>query len=277
EWFDAALAEDRFSTWFQPIVDTNGHRLVGHECLIRLQAERLYSGAEIVGAAGIRGEIHAFDSHARRLAIRSAARQSRQGVYFINFMPASIYNPDRCMKSAADAVGAAGMNRENIVFEVPESDLASDPAHLRRICDYFRREGFGFALGGVGCGSGNGADTLQNVCDLQPNYIKLDKALVRNVEQPVHAAAIRQLVELSDRFGVGVIAEGVERRHTMENLWLLGVECMQGFLFGRPSARIASCGDGRDIASLGRSIQSAGTAAVPVFTTPRGYESALFR
>jgi EAL domain-containing protein (putative c-di-GMP-specific phosphodiesterase class I) len=234
-WFEKALVADRFVTWFQPIVNTTEQRILAHECLIRLSAGRIYSGAEIVDAATIRNEIHAFDSHARRLAIRSAARQSPQGVYFVNFMPSSIYNPEYCMRTTMEALRESGMAPENIVFEVVESDLVKDPSHLRRICDYYKARGFGFALDDVG----TGANSLQMVCDLKPNYIKLDKSLIQNVEQPMYAATIRKLVELADQFHVGVIAEGVERAHTKENLWLLGVQNMQGYLFGRPAPQIA--------------------------------------
>jgi len=248
-WFATALAENRFTTWFQPIVDTNGQRALAHECLIRLQAGRTYAGSEIVDAARIRNEIHAFDSHARRLAIRSAARQSRQGKYFVNFMPSSIYNPAYCMKTTMETLAECGMTPANIVFEVVESDLVRDPAHLRRICDYYRAEGFGFALDDVG----TGANSLQMVCDLRPDYIKLDKSLIRNVEQPMYAATIRKMIELADQFHVVVIAEGVERTQTMENLWLLGVEYMQGYLFGRPSPMLAP--QATDLVSLARSLE----------------------
>jgi EAL domain-containing protein (putative c-di-GMP-specific phosphodiesterase class I) len=249
EWFATALHEDRFTTWFQPIVDTNRHRVLAHECLIRLENGRIYNGSEIVDAARLRGEIHAFDSYARRLAIRSAARQSPAGIYFVNFIPSSIYNPEYCMKSTMQALNASGMSPANVVFEVVESDMATDTAHLRRICDYYRGEGFAFALDDVGTGT----NSLQMVCDLQPNYVKLDKSLTQNVEQPMYAATIRKLVELADQFGVTVIAEGVERTQTMENLWLLGVECMQGYLFGRPAPEI---GPGeRDLTNLAHALK----------------------
>lgn len=233
-WFSDALANDRFETWFQPIVDTGSNKILAHECLIRLNAGRLYSGGEIIDAARTRNEIHAFDSYARRLAIRSAAKQSATGKYFVNFMPSSIYNPEHCMKSTLEALSESGILPESIVFEVVESDLVRNSAHLRNICDYYRRHGFGFALDDVG----TGANSLQMVCDLHPDYIKLDKSLIDKVEQPMYAATIGKLVELAGQFGVSVIAEGVEKPETMENLWLLGVHRMQGYFFGRPSPRI---------------------------------------
>jgi EAL domain-containing protein (putative c-di-GMP-specific phosphodiesterase class I) len=259
EWFSAALSEDRFETWFQPIVSPGGDpggrvreervreervgeglggaftpKLLAHECLIRLNSGRLYGGAEIIDAALTRNEIHRFDSYARRLAIRSAAAQSRRGKYFVNFMPSSIYNPELCMRSTMEALGDCGMKPENIVFEVVESDHVRDVSHLRRICDYYRAHGFGFALDDMGTGT----NSLQMMCDLRPDFIKLDKSLVANVEQPMYAATIRKLVELAGQFSTIVIAEGVEREQTMENLWLLGVQWMQGYLFGRPEPRV---------------------------------------
>jgi EAL domain-containing protein (putative c-di-GMP-specific phosphodiesterase class I) len=235
-WFQEALVENKFETWFQPIVNTTTREVMAHECLIRLQTKRLYSGGEIVQAAQIRNQVHAFDSHARRLAILSAAKQNRHGRFFVNFMPSSIYNPEFCMRSTMEALAETGMSRENIVFEVVESDLVRDSAHLRKICDYYRSHGFGFALDDVG----TGANSLQMVCELRPEFIKLDKSLVQNVERPMYGATVRKLVELADQFSVRVIAEGVENIHTMENLWLLGVQNMQGYLFGRPERNISS-------------------------------------
>jgi EAL domain-containing protein (putative c-di-GMP-specific phosphodiesterase class I) len=234
EWFELALEEDRFMTWFQPIVDTSTNTTLAHECLIRLQMGRIFSGAEIVDAACVRHEVHRFDSYARSLALRSAARQSVDAVYFVNFMPSSIYNPELCLKTTMQTLDESGMKPANVVFEVVESELVRDPAHLRRICDYYRNRGFGFALDDVGTGS----NSLQMVCELRPDFIKLDKSLVQNVEQPMYAATIRKLVELSDQFGVTVIAEGVERMEIQENLWLLGVQCMQGYLFGHPAPQL---------------------------------------
>ena len=256
-WFERALREELFETWFQPIVDTDSNRILAHECLIRLNNGRLYNGAEIIEAALVRNEIHALDSHARRMAIRSSALQSRHGMYFVNFMPSSIYNPEFCMKTTLEALRESGLPPRNLVFEVVESDMVRDPAHLRRICDYYRRHGFGFALDDVGTGS----NSLQMVCDLKPDYIKLDKSLIQNVEQPMYAVAIRKLVELADQFGVRVIAEGVEQAETMENLWLLGVRYMQGYFFGRPAPGVAA--PRTDLLNISRALDGSLRQPIP--------------
>ena len=133
--------------------------------------------------------------------------------------------------------------------QVVESELVSDTVHLRRICDYYRNHSFGFALDDVG----TGATSLQLVRDLAPDFVKLDKTLVRNVERPLCAATIRKVVEICDRADVTVIAPGVERAETLENLWLLGVECMQGYLLGHPRPNIVS--PGNDLLHLAMALE----------------------
>lgn len=236
-WFGEALTNDRFETWFQPIVDTNLHRVVAHECLIRLNSGCICNGSEIVDAARARGQIHAFDSHARRLAIRSAAGQTTDssGLYFINFMPAAICSPEHCLTSTFAALTDSGKDPAGIVLEAVESDSAQDTPHLFGIRDYCRRAGVGFALDNLG----TALSCPQLIRDLRPDFIKLDRTLASHIEQPKYASTVRKLVEVASQVGAIVIAEGIEKPETMENFWLLGVQWMQGYFFGHPAPRIA--------------------------------------
>ena len=240
-WFAEALAGDRFEMWFQPIVDTSIHKVMAHECLVRLNHRRVYKGAEILEAAAASHQTVAFDSYSRRLAITSAAGQTgdRAGArYFINFIPSSISVPEQCMKPALAALTQSGLDPANIVFEAVEAGAAHDIAHMRRIRDWCRTEGFGFSLDNLG----TGASAPQMVCDLRPDFIRLDRSLAMNIERPKYAGAVRRLVEVAARFDARVIAVGVEKPETMENLWLLDVQWMQGYLFGRPSPSITRQG-----------------------------------
>jgi EAL domain-containing protein (putative c-di-GMP-specific phosphodiesterase class I) len=237
-WFDKAFAEDRFETWYQPIVDTSGQKLAGHECLIRYASNepngRVYKASEILEAARTRNDIRTFDSYARVLAVRSASLEKHlsavDGRFFVNFLPGAMHEPELTMQPVLEMLEISSLKPADFVFEAVEADLVGDSARLRRIQNFMKHQGFGFALDNVGIG----VNPMQGVSDLRPDYIKIDKNVVWNVEQPVYAATIRKLVEMSDELGVQVIATGVHRKHMMENLWLLGVKVMQGYIFGRP-------------------------------------------
>ncbi len=231
-WFDDAFLNDRFTAYFQPIVDVRKEIVFAHECLIRLLAGGFFSGAEIIEAAQRRGDIHLFDSYARRLSVRMAGGQRRAGTkVFVNFMPSSIYDPEHCMRSTMADMDKTDLAPTDVVFEVVESDKLASNAHLRKICDYYRARNFGFALDDVGTGS----NSLQLMCDLHPEYIKLDKSLVANIAQPMYRATIGKIVEVAEQFGIQVIGEGVEDAATMIALSQAGVALMQGYYFARPA------------------------------------------
>jgi EAL domain-containing protein (putative c-di-GMP-specific phosphodiesterase class I) len=201
--------------WFQPIVDTFEHRILAYDCVVQ------YVGF----------------GDAVEAAIRSAAEQSRQGLYFINLIPSSIGDPELDLRSTNEAILDAGMQPGNVVFEVLESDLARDPVHSRLLRKYLQSNGFGFAVSDAGVGAG--VCSFQAVSDFAPDYIKLDRRLTRHISQQACGPAIGKLAQMAEKSGARVIAEGVDRVRTVENLWLLGVQFMQGHLFGEFSPRIA--------------------------------------
>ena len=238
DWFDQALTDDLFTTWFQPIVDYSNKRIHGHESLIRLITDRAYNGGEIMAAAVSRGRIHVFDSYTRQSSVRCAGAQHVPGTkVFINFMPSSIYDPVFCMKSTMQAMSQTQLKPENIVFEVVESEAVHDVKHLKKICCYYRDHGFKFALDDVGTGS----NSLQMVCDLQPDYIKIDKSLISGLGNRMYRSTVGKIVDLANEFGVRVIAEGIEDLTIAEICAELGIQFMQGYYFARPAAKMVAC------------------------------------
>lgn len=232
EWFDYALAGDRFTIYYQPIVDVTSGAAFAHECLIRLELDRIYNGGEIVSAATLRGDILNFDSYARNKAIRSAASQPRHGTkLFINFFPSAMYDPGPCLESTVSAIREAGLNPSDIVFEIIECDQITNPGHTRQICDFFRCEGFLYAIDDLGSGT-NG---LETILALQPDYIKIDKSIIWNLGDQARRETIKRAVELAGQVNAEVIAEGIETPEQARQVKKYGIHLMQGYCLGKPS------------------------------------------
>jgi EAL domain-containing protein (putative c-di-GMP-specific phosphodiesterase class I) len=221
-WFEEALASNAYSVWFQPVIDTTTRRIIGHECLIRLTTGYRREGAEIMAAASARRDISAFDAYTRQLAMRAVSSQPDSGAAtFVNFIPSAIGEPSELLTEPA-------ARPANIVMEATGCNSGPDIVHLRRIGDYLHKQGLRLCLDDV---SAN-AEALRLICDVRPDYIKLDRP-------GRQTTAVRRLVEVAERLNVCVIAKGVERVSTMEQLWDAGVHCMQGYLFGCPSPEMS--------------------------------------
>jgi len=154
-------------------------------------------------------------------AMRSAAAQNPDGLYLIPLSPTAIDDPPGTVLPPA-----------NLIFDVGESDLMADPRRWLKIRDNLRTRGFSFAL------SGAGPESFPNLHDFAPEYIRIDKRLVRSIDRPDCGATVSKLVRLAEDSGAHLIATGVDRRRMLENLWLLGIQFMQGDLFGHPSPRV---------------------------------------
>jgi diguanylate cyclase (GGDEF)-like protein len=119
----------------------------------------------------------------------------------------------------------------NIVFEITEYEYLPDTdSASERLVD-LRDRGARIAIDDLGVGFSN----LNRLLWLEPDIIKLDISVVRNVHmKPRHAAMIRALVDYAVAAGAQLCAEGVETAEESRVLTAAGVDLAQGYLFGRP-------------------------------------------
>lgn len=233
-WLIDMLSEERFTSYFQPIVHTQDTtRVFAHEALFRgFDGEgALVPPHRVFTLAQATGMLFQVDLQARRSAIRQAAHLGG-GQVFINFNPSSIYDATFCLRSTLALIDQLGIDRRRVVFEVVESDQVKRPEHLASILNYYREQGFQVALDDLGAGY----SSLNLVHQLRPDYIKLDMAMIRDVHRdPYKAVVTSKLLELAHELNVETIAEGVE---TLEELaWLreAGASYVQGYLIGKPA------------------------------------------
>lgn len=213
---------------FQPIVDVWTKGVFGYEALVR--------GAGGEGAGEILGMVddanrYSFDQTCRVRAIDLAARLRLGGMLSINFLPNAVYRAETCIRATLEAAAEMNFPRDRLMFEVTESERITDQAHLRNIFAEYRRQGFTTAIDDFGAGHSG----LNLLADFQPDIVKLDMALTRNVDSDrVRRAIVSGIVRLCDELGIEVIAEGIETQGECLALQDEGIKLFQGYLFARP-------------------------------------------
>lgn len=219
--FDIAMA-------FQPIVDVAAGDIFGYEALVR--------GTRGEGAGEILGRVtddnrYRFDQTCRICAIETASRLGLTSRLSINFLPNAVYRPETCIRATLHAATSNDFPIERIMFEVTESEPVRDPNHLSRIFDEYRNHGFITAIDDFGAGHAG----LSLLVDFQPDVIKLDMHLLRNIHQDrKRLAIVRGTVATATELGIRVIAEGIEHAEEYHALRELGVTLFQGYLFAKP-------------------------------------------
>jgi len=230
------LNEERIESWFQPVFQARTLELWGYECLMRGRAldGSLIPAPTLLGWAHQEHLTFMLDRVVRELHLRAIGGLDvpEQCQFLINFLPTAIYRPDFCLATTVRAARESGIAPERITFEVVESERVVDHDHLRGILAHYRAKGFGVALDDVG----SGFSGLSLLADLSPDLIKIDRGLVtKSVESPAHRGICASLVGLGRSNDHLVLAEGVETEAEWAVMEELGVDLLQGYLFGRPS------------------------------------------
>lgn len=238
-WLTDILQQERLTSFFQPLfrvgkTGKQGEIPFAHECLLRVKEEdgSYAPPGRVFTVARKTDRLFHLDFAARSLAVRSAARTGTKSRIFVNFSPAAIYDPDRCLRRTVRLISELGLSPEQVVFEVIESDQVRDMEHLRRIITWYRKAGFRIALDDLG----SGFSSLNMLHELRPDFVKMDMDLVRNVDQdPFKATILARLLETARDLGIQSVAEGVETEGEFDWVCRNGANLVQGWYLARPA------------------------------------------
>lgn len=228
------LDNESIITYFQPIIDAHTNQIVAYECLSRgLKMDGTIMPPNLMFHSARKTEmIFNLDRQCRISAIKNSKLKKIDKMIFINFTPTSIYNPEFCLRDTVKTATELNFDFNKIVFEVVESDKVENFVHLKSILDFYIRMGFQVALDDLG----SGYSSLNLLASLKPNIVKIDIELVRDIDKDIAKKAIvSSLVGICKEIGSLSLAEGIETRSEMEMLKSIGVDLMQGYLFGKPS------------------------------------------
>lgn len=229
ECANGAGLDFEFTMAFQPIVNVNSREIFAHEALVR--GPNNESAAQIFEHVNDDNR-YRFDQACRVKAIKLAAQVGIKSLLSINFMSRAVYRPELCIRTTLDSAAEYGFSVGQIILEVTESERVDDHAHLREIVEHYKHRGFLTAIDDFGAGYSG----LNLLAEYQPDIVKLDMALIRNIDKDkVRRAIVRGIVQVCGEISIRVIAEGIETHDEMATLRDLGIELFQGFYFARPA------------------------------------------
>jgi len=226
--FDRILAERLVSTHFQPIVHLDSGEIVAYEALSRGPVGTpFHSPAALFDRAHARHRVADLDLACWASSVNTAAARGFTVPHslFVNVEPGSLHRAD---------LGDAPHPPAPAVLEVTERALLDDPAGLFFAIDRARALGYRIALDDLGADPAS----LALLPLLMPDVIKLDMALIRERPDQEAARAMSAVAAHAERTGAVVLAEGIETEEHRVTALALGASYGQGWLLGRPDARV---------------------------------------
>lgn len=225
ESFDRCL--DGLWIAYHPIVDVTRRMVFGHEALLRSTEPSLPHPASVLESAKRQGRLDELGRWIRCLAARPfSGRGEECGLLFVNLHVTDLADPQ-----LTDPDAPLSKIADRVVLEITERSSLDEVRNTRSRVAALREMGFRIAVDDMGSGYAG----LTSFALLEPDYVKLDMALVRDVHlSATQRKVIRSMTELCRDLGMQVVAEGVETVDERDVLIESGCELLQGFLFARP-------------------------------------------
>jgi EAL domain-containing protein (putative c-di-GMP-specific phosphodiesterase class I) len=224
--FNVPRVLDGLEIHLQPIIDVSTGATLAMEALARFGSEPRQPVEEVLAAAHLSGFGYTVEAACLRAALARRAELPDGVRLAVNLSPDVLDHP-MVLRSWSDDL-------DGLIIEITEHQ-ASSPSALQDQFTYLRGRGAAIAVDDVGTGYAG----LLRLAMMQPDYVKIDRAVVAGVrDSAAQSAVLEALVTFSHRMGAAVIGEGVETLDTLAALADFDVDYGQGWAIGRPARKV---------------------------------------
>lgn len=231
-----AVKNGDFLLHYQPIVDASTRQIMGYEALMRWMHPDLglMSPIQFIPMAESNGLINLLGAWALKAACVQIRRfeeaAGRQLYISVNVSPRQ-FRSDQFLATLDDAMKLSGLPGSQLLLEITEGILMSDPEHAETLLNAIAARGVRIAIDDFG----TGYSSLAYLKCFPINTLKIDRAFVKDLPHSVKDAAICDVViSLAGHLNLTTVAEGVEDERQLQFLAAQGCMLIQGFHTGRP-------------------------------------------
>lgn len=230
-----ALAADRFTFAYQPIVRLDNGQVAHYELLLRMTDSEgdIVAPGQFITAAERYGIMAQIDEWVIEHGLAELAARLQAGhdtTFAINLSGASIGEPS-VLKAVETALATHRVPPDRVIFEITETAAISRIEKASAFMRQLRQHGCQFALDDFGTGFSSFAYLKQ----LPVKYLKIDGIFIRDLaSDPVDQAMVRAFGEIARYFGLETIAEFVENEEILDALRKLPIDMAQGSRLGQP-------------------------------------------
>ena len=232
-----ALEREEITILYQPIVRLEDRSIAGFEALARWDHPKMgrMSPSEFISIAeeiGLIVDLGLFmlERTARQLSAWQRSIKRREPLFAsVNVSSQQLLRQD-LIHDLRTVLSRSALARGTLKLELTESLVMENPEHAAQLLTRMRELGAGLALDDFGTGH----SSLAYLQRFPFDTIKIDKSFVRMNNKGTRPVILRSIIALAHDLGMDVVAEGAETESDAIELYQLGCEYAQGFIFGEP-------------------------------------------
>ncbi len=229
------IHQNHLTAYFQPIMSVTGKKILGLEGLIRgviPGSEQVIPPQQLFEAASKAGLTIPLDRACRDAVLTAFLEyyQINQDLLLFLNLDTAIIDEVGGSNYLCEQVSNSGISPKNIVIEINESKALNTDG-LTQFVTTYKNKGFLIALDDVGAGFSN----MDRIAGLKPDIVKIDRSIIQDLDRIYHKQEVfKSLVNLTNKIGALIVAEGVETRNEAIQVLKLGGQVIQGFYLAKP-------------------------------------------
>lgn len=244
EEFKGLIQKQKITTVFQPILSLNENETLGFEILNRPEPTSFFPTTDkFYDYVGQSETVFMVETFLRDLSLERYSEQVKhtqkhdEKLVFINIQPQVLADSAYRSGKTLELLSKYNLSPSQIVLELTEKEAVIDYSRFEKIIDNYRQQGFRVAVDDAG----TGYNSLKTLVYLKPEFIKIDKSLIRNIHNnPAQQHLVELLLEFAIQSKTDVIAEGIETLSELMFLQELGVSYGQGYALGKPNSLLSN-------------------------------------
>lgn len=232
----AALENNEFELFYQPLFDLEQNHICSFEALIRWHHPKrgLVSPTEFVPVAEDTGLIVPIGAWVIREATARATHWPGNIRVAVN-VSAVQFHRGALSETILRAMADSGLAPNRLEIEITESIFLDGGDATLRLLHSLRALGVRIALDDFG----TGYSSLSYLQSFPFDKLKIDRSFIHNLLTRDGATAIvHAITELANALGIETTAEGVEETAQLMELRAHGCSSVQGFLFAEPMSAV---------------------------------------
>lgn len=233
---DAALKEDRFVVFYQPIYSVKEQQFTSAEALVRMIDEQgnLIMPGDFIRIAEENGMIRKIGTRVFEKVCRFFIEQNLEqyGIQYIEINLSTVQAADENL--AQDYIRIMDehhISPEHINLEITESASVSARNILLDNMNVLIGRGVRFSLDDFGTGQSN----LNYIVEMPVHIVKFDRDMTKAYFENGKARYVMDAaMHMIHGMNLGIVAEGVETETQLETMIALGIQYIQGYYFSKP-------------------------------------------
>lgn len=227
-----------FEVYYQPIIDCRTEQLIGAEALMRYtlhseEGEERISPVEFIPWLEETGLIIPAGKYVMDEAAKMCHEMQRYIPKFkVNINMSYVQTmKDNIWRDILSVIKNHEITSESICVEMTESGYMDMTPRFCNLREKLKENKISFVIDDFGTGYSN----LHCICDINPDYVKMDKDFTsRAMNNARDYELFRKIIDMVHSIGIKICVEGVEKSEWSHKLRNMEVDYLQGYLFGKP-------------------------------------------